>query len=641
MVQQQDVLAVCCYLKGYNISISPDNEWLQQCIDYFKTENPQCMRTELQEFVCQQWLLADLRVIQNGCFPPNCENEKFTLLTGKYSVQVNWVRDIGKSSYSQLRNITDDQSRHNEIDIEEPAEERSYQKVSAQTLMLEMTDGITTVKGIEYQLIKKFTVPILPGTKMIITGPVECRRGVLLLREDNVTILGGEVDSLLDVNSPANVLARILNLSENSVGNGFTSHITGTVENGWPASPVNNRHRNAVPIHSRHTAEAPPSNRYRDTTPLSPPASSIPNEEPVNTNFDQDFDEDDELLLQVPEEVLNATADEGQVEIQLSRNSGQQNNSSVTEEVEEVYSDESDGEIFLDNPMISQQIKRSSSQFNHSSVKCTTQTQIVANKQSVNTVQQTSGTSQNLINRPNINTAKPCAIPQIPVNNRLSLWSTFSTPTNSDRHSTPGTSFQNNTPGTSFQSSTPGTSFQSNTPGTSFQSSSVLFSNTESEKQNLFTKDQSEKAKFTISDSSTVENKSFHENIVNDIDSIEIEDADDTPDSKITEEIFGSVQRLSSKLRIVQSEWVLTACISDGSKMYDVKFSSQVVDEIIGFSAAELEARRFETANNPAVKEKVNNMLKNGQKQLSSLSCAMLLEHSKDGGTPTVIKIMK
>lgn len=631
MVQQQDVLAVCCYLKGYNISMSPDNEWLQQCIDYFKTENSECTRTELQEFVCQQWLLADLRVIQNGCFPPNCENERFTLLAGKYSVQVNWVRDIGKSSYSQLRNITDDQSRHNELDIEESVEEKTFRTASTQTLMLEMTDGITALKGMEYRPIKKFTVPILPGTKMIITGPVECRRGVLLLQEDNVTILGGEVDSLLEVNSPANVLARSLNLPENGVGNMYTSYITGTAENRQPASPVNNRHRNnAVPIHSRHTAVAPPSNIYRDTTPLSPPASSMPND--VSTNFDQDFDEDDELLLQVPEEVLNATADEGQVEIQLSRNSGQQNNSAVSEEVEEVYSDESDGEVFLDNPMISQQIRRNSSQFNRSSVKCTTQTQIAANNQSVNTVHRTSVTSQNVINRQNINITKPPTKPQIPVNNRLSLSSTLSTPTNSGRHSMAGTSFMSGTPGTSFQNST---------PGTSFQSSSLLFSNTESKKQNPFSKDQSEKAKYTVSDSSTVEKKSVHENIVNDIDSIEIEDSDGAPDSKVTEEIFGSVQRLSSKLRIVQSEWVLTACISDGSKTYDVKFSSQVVDELIGFSAAELEARRFETANNPAVKEKVNNMLKNGQKQLSSLSCAMLLEHSKDSDMPTVIKIMK
>lgn len=82
-------------------------------------------------------------------------------------LQVNWVRDIGKSSYSQLRNITNDQSRHNEIDIEEPPEEKMFQKVAAQLLMLEITDGVTTLKGMEYHPIKKFTAPILPGTKVI------------------------------------------------------------------------------------------------------------------------------------------------------------------------------------------------------------------------------------------------------------------------------------------------------------------------------------------------------------------------------------------------------------------------------------------------------------------------------------------
>lgn len=637
MVQELDVLAVCCYLKDYNISISPDNEWLQQCIAYFKTENPRCSQTELQEFVCQQWLLADLRVIQSRCFPPNCgEDEMLTLLTGKYSVQVNWVRDIGKSSYSQLRNIKDDQSRHNEIDIEEPEEppeEKNFQPVAAQMLMLEMTDGITTLKGMEYRPIKKFTVPILPGTKMIITGPVECRRGVLLLQEENITILGGEVDSLLDVNSPINVLARSLNLVENSDGSAPVSAVSV-----GPPSPVNNRQRNAVPLHSRHTAVAPPTNRYRDTTPLSPPTALVNHDEEIvnAADFDDNFDEDDELLLQVPEEVLNATADEVQTaQTQSTQNGSDEQQSSlsnVAEENEEVvYSEnESDEEIFLDNPMISQQIRRSlSSQFVRSNVKI---------QPTVNTTQRPSVVSQNNTNRQNINAPKQLHVKkQIPVNNRLStpLSNSFDKlPTNSSyRLSMPGTSFQS-----SSQRSSP---FQSSTPGTSFQNSSSLFNNSnEFKKPSLFSKSESEKAKTIASYSETVErNSSFDDNIVNDIDVIET-DAVDT-NSQVTEEIFGSVQKLSSKLRIVQSEWVLTACISDGNRMFDVKFASQVVDEVIGFSAAELEARRFETANNPAVKEKVNAMLQNGQKELSTLCCAMLLEHSRNGDMPTVIKIMK
>jgi RecQ-mediated genome instability protein 1 len=46
--------------------------------------------------------------------------------------------------------------------------------------------------------------------KVLIVGPVECRRGVLLLQEHNLEILGGEIDSLLISNATENVLARLL-----------------------------------------------------------------------------------------------------------------------------------------------------------------------------------------------------------------------------------------------------------------------------------------------------------------------------------------------------------------------------------------------------------------------------------------------
>lgn len=50
---------------------------------------------------------------------------------------------------------------------------------------------------------------------MLIKGPVQCRRGVILLRPENVEILGGEVKSLVQKNAPENVLARLVGKTEN------------------------------------------------------------------------------------------------------------------------------------------------------------------------------------------------------------------------------------------------------------------------------------------------------------------------------------------------------------------------------------------------------------------------------------------
>jgi RecQ-mediated genome instability protein 1 len=45
---------------------------------------------------------------------------------------------------------------------------------------------------------------------VLVVGPIECRRGVLLLEQHNLEILGGEIDSLLIPNAIENVLARAL-----------------------------------------------------------------------------------------------------------------------------------------------------------------------------------------------------------------------------------------------------------------------------------------------------------------------------------------------------------------------------------------------------------------------------------------------
>jgi len=45
----------------------------------------------LQEFVLQQWKLADLREMGQGCLPPNLSSTLMTILPEKYALQVNSV----------------------------------------------------------------------------------------------------------------------------------------------------------------------------------------------------------------------------------------------------------------------------------------------------------------------------------------------------------------------------------------------------------------------------------------------------------------------------------------------------------------------------------------------------------------------
>lgn len=51
---------------------------------------------------------------------------------------------------------------------------------------------------------------LLPGYKVMIIGPVDCRRGIILLEDGKYREIGGEVEAMLQPNALENVLARAL-----------------------------------------------------------------------------------------------------------------------------------------------------------------------------------------------------------------------------------------------------------------------------------------------------------------------------------------------------------------------------------------------------------------------------------------------
>ena len=82
-------------------------------------------------------------------------------------------------------------------------------------LLLHLTDGTQSVQAVEYVPLPQLNLDTHPGSKILIMGPVECRRGVFLLRPNNLRLLGGEVEELVKANAPENVLARMLGMAEN------------------------------------------------------------------------------------------------------------------------------------------------------------------------------------------------------------------------------------------------------------------------------------------------------------------------------------------------------------------------------------------------------------------------------------------
>lgn len=54
------------------------------------------------------------------------------------------------------------------------------------------------------------SVTIFSSPQVLVKGSVLCRRGILMLTADNVTVLGGEVDALVETNTPVNSLKQAM-----------------------------------------------------------------------------------------------------------------------------------------------------------------------------------------------------------------------------------------------------------------------------------------------------------------------------------------------------------------------------------------------------------------------------------------------
>lgn len=125
-----------------------------------------------------------------------------------------YVTNIGQSAYSQYSKITQGRESNSEVSADKKIPSK-WEPKGRRMLLLQLTDGSQSIQAMEYMPINHLHLDLIPGTKILIKGPVECRRGVILLRPNNVELLGGEVNDLVQLNAPENVLARIINKPEN------------------------------------------------------------------------------------------------------------------------------------------------------------------------------------------------------------------------------------------------------------------------------------------------------------------------------------------------------------------------------------------------------------------------------------------
>ncbi|XP_001505378.1 recQ-mediated genome instability protein 1 [Ornithorhynchus anatinus] len=185
--------------------------WLDACINWIQGENGiNLTQAQMNKQVFDQWLFTDLRDLEFPLLPNDILNFPKGELNGFYSLQLNTVIDISQPAYSQLQKLRGKNTTNEQVTAETQAPPKPWEVKPERVLMLQITDGVVQIQGMEYQPIPALHSSLIPGTKLLLHGRIEYRLGILLLKPENVKVLGGEVDILLKEYAQERVLARLI-----------------------------------------------------------------------------------------------------------------------------------------------------------------------------------------------------------------------------------------------------------------------------------------------------------------------------------------------------------------------------------------------------------------------------------------------
>ncbi|NWR09824.1 RMI1 protein, partial [Paradoxornis webbianus] len=196
--------------------------WLEACINWIQEENSgsNLSQAQINKQVFEQWLLTDLRDLEYPILPNCILDTPKGELSGYYSIQIDSLVDVSQPAYSQLQKLRGKSTVNEEVTASTQAFQKPWEAKPTRMLMLQLTDGVHQIQGMEYQPVPVLCSNLPPGTKITVQGNIAYRLGVLLLKPENVKLLGGEVDVLLEDYCQERVLARLIGETENpnSVG---------------------------------------------------------------------------------------------------------------------------------------------------------------------------------------------------------------------------------------------------------------------------------------------------------------------------------------------------------------------------------------------------------------------------------------
>ncbi|XP_077105077.1 recQ-mediated genome instability protein 1 isoform X1 [Ranitomeya variabilis] len=199
--------------------IKVPDPWLEACIGWIQEENggSSLSQAVINKQVFEQWLLTDLRDLEQQVLPAGVLDSLKSELSGFYAIQIDSLVDVSQPAYSQLQKLRGRENANDQVTATTQATQHSWESKPSRMLMLQLTDGVQNLQGMEYQTVQVLHAGLPPGTKILLQGTISCRLGVLLLKSENVKVLGGEVEALVAEYAQDKVLSRLIGMEEDAV----------------------------------------------------------------------------------------------------------------------------------------------------------------------------------------------------------------------------------------------------------------------------------------------------------------------------------------------------------------------------------------------------------------------------------------
>jgi len=191
-------------------------DWVAACLEWLHSDQPGLSTPRLLLAMQEQWITTDITiegVMDRPTLPPDLEQARVTKLPPDLvlSLQVQYGYDIGSPAYGQLQkmhqvdvtnvavSMDDTQSSQAGYQASQGGRQQAaWEPKPSRVMMLTLTDGFQTVQAMEHETLACLPDRLTPGLKVQVSGPLVCRRGILLLTKNCLRVLGGGVEELSD-----------------------------------------------------------------------------------------------------------------------------------------------------------------------------------------------------------------------------------------------------------------------------------------------------------------------------------------------------------------------------------------------------------------------------------------------------------